>query len=386
MQSIELNVDGRSVRVRRGATLLDAARAAGADVPHLCHVPGLPSRAVCRMCLVEVEGSARPVAACHVAAQGGMAVRTDGDGLAAIRRAVVEMALAEHGGPCGRDGCEVDALARDYGVMDAPWTPPPARPGFDRSSDYIAVLPAPCVHCDRCIRACGDRDVIRRTGWGTGVSMGFRGEGALDDAGCTGCGDCVAVCPAGVLRSLSDVVRDERRLAAASVAAPAPALSASSAAAPPLPVAADDDEGPGAPAAPAGAGDAGSGRKRFANVFIAAVVAMQVLLPLRYYVSDDEFDERFSWRMFSPIRMIDCSVSWATGPERTPVDARDHVHDVWISLMKRARVDVVEGFARFLCQRQGGNAQVYVDLTCPHPDGQARRPIPADLNLCEVRP
>ena len=74
---IQLTVNGRLVAVEPGATLLDAARQAGVHVPTLCHYPRLPSRAVCRMCLVEVQGNPRPQPACVTLAADGNVVSTD---------------------------------------------------------------------------------------------------------------------------------------------------------------------------------------------------------------------------------------------------------------------------------------------------------------------
>lgn len=74
---IQLTVNGRLVAVEPEATLLDAARQAGVHVPTLCHYPRLPSRAVCRMCLVEVQGNPRPQPACVTLAADGNVVSTD---------------------------------------------------------------------------------------------------------------------------------------------------------------------------------------------------------------------------------------------------------------------------------------------------------------------
>jgi ferredoxin len=77
METIRLTVNGRSVEVQEGSTLLDATHAAGVHVPTLCHYPRLPSHAVCRMCLVDVGGQARPQPACVTRAQDGDVVETD---------------------------------------------------------------------------------------------------------------------------------------------------------------------------------------------------------------------------------------------------------------------------------------------------------------------
>jgi len=191
--------------------VLEAAAAAGVRIPRLCHVPGLPSRAVCRLCLVEVEGRAGWVPACGTPAVDGMSVRTDGAALVTARRTVMELILAEHG-PCAQPGCEVEAIAREVGVTDSPFVVPappvPTPPG----SDFIELDPARCVHCDRCIRKCS-RQVITRRGRGPEVLFGFEDGRPMTETSCTGCGDCVAICPAGTFapRRPSGLRRAARR-------------------------------------------------------------------------------------------------------------------------------------------------------------------------------
>ena len=101
---IQLTVNGRSVELPDGATLLDAAHAAGVHVPTLCYHPRLPSHAVCRMCLVDVGGRAQP--ACVTRARPGDVVQTDTAALAAFRHMDLAWLLARHPNDCMR--CEVD--------------------------------------------------------------------------------------------------------------------------------------------------------------------------------------------------------------------------------------------------------------------------------------
>ncbi len=199
MPTIELTIDGQGVGVTAGATLLDAAERLGVDIPRLCHVPGLPPRSVCRLCLVRVDGRPGLTPACSTPATAGVAVTTADDEIKLVRRTVVAFALAEHG-QCGRADCEVEALADSLGVThpDLASTPPAVELNGPLGSDLIQVNPALCVHCDRCIRSC-ERGVITRVGRGRAVTMGFGAGGPLTETDCVGCGDCVAVCPAGVL-------------------------------------------------------------------------------------------------------------------------------------------------------------------------------------------
>jgi ferredoxin len=96
----ELLIDGRPVAVHDGATLLDAARSLGIEIPTLCFKEGRHHQPSCMVCLVENECSGRLVPACATQASEGDRVRTDGERVAAARRRSVEFLLAEHDGDC----------------------------------------------------------------------------------------------------------------------------------------------------------------------------------------------------------------------------------------------------------------------------------------------
>lgn len=97
---IRLTIDGRDIRVADGATLLDAAIAAGVHIPTLCHVSGVEASVSCMVCVVAVEGMNRLVPSCAFPAAEGMNVRTDTAEVQAARRESVELLLGDHAGDC----------------------------------------------------------------------------------------------------------------------------------------------------------------------------------------------------------------------------------------------------------------------------------------------
>ncbi len=106
---------------------------------------------------------------------------------------------------------------------------------------------------------------------------------------------------------------------------------------------------------------------------IAAFVLLQVAMPLRYYLSDERYDERFAWRMFSPVRATTCQVAFydRRGGNQDRIKLHEDVHVVWVNLMKRARMGVIEAYARHFCA-QAPDRDLRADLTCKHPDAMDR--------------
>lgn len=103
---------------------------------------------------------------------------------------------------------------------------------------------------------------------------------------------------------------------------------------------------------------------RWPNGFIVVFLAAQLALPLHYYlVRLDEHDERFAWRMFSTVRMVNCEVELRVGDR--PVALNREFHDAWIALAQRGRHVVIEAMAARLCKRNPGQP-VTANLTC-HP-------------------
>lgn len=113
---------------------------------------------------------------------------------------------------------------------------------------------------------------------------------------------------------------------------------------------------------------------RWSSRFLIVFIAIQLIIPLTYYLRSDPFDERFAWRMFSAVRMFRCdTVATETIDDRDrPVDMRRAVHRAWFNTLKRNRRAVIHGFLEDRCDR--GAQQVELTNTCRSPAGDRLEP------------
>jgi formate dehydrogenase major subunit len=203
MPSLTLN--GQSVSFAAGATILDAARAGGVDIPTLCWYPKLPTVGNCRICLVSVAGQAKLVPACATPATDGMVIESESEAAVGNRQGVIGMLLEryplEHltGNGHGPARNEFEEYVSRYNVPLPTEQPLGLRGGDTRPGDVMIQHDMSlCILCTRCVRAC---DSIQEVGV---LDVGLRGvhteiivggDGDPDHAGCTWCGECVRVCP-----------------------------------------------------------------------------------------------------------------------------------------------------------------------------------------------
>ena len=199
---IELSVDGAAILADEGSTILDACRRAGIDTPTLCYGETLEPASVCRVCVVELEGSRTLVPACSRAVEAGMVVQTESERVRTSRRLVLELL-----------GSSVD-LSRAPAALAylERYEADPARFGAGSSTvaqpvkvdnDLYVRDYSRCILCYQCVDACGEQwqntFAISVAGRGLGAQISTELEVALPDSACVYCGNCVAVCPTGAL-------------------------------------------------------------------------------------------------------------------------------------------------------------------------------------------
>ncbi|MBI2369025.1 MAG: formate dehydrogenase subunit alpha [Deltaproteobacteria bacterium] len=198
--TIGLTLNGRSQEVAPAATIWQAARAVGLEVPTLCYDSRVAPAGNCRVCMVEVAGERVLAPACARQVQPGMVIETQSPKAVAARRMVVELYLADHPlGTCGvGKGCELEALARRLGLRGSRFPARSSAPKPDLSSPVIAVDLSKCILCRRCISACSDlqvNNVIGLDARGFSTTISFDTNLAMGRSTCVSCGECVSACP-----------------------------------------------------------------------------------------------------------------------------------------------------------------------------------------------
>ena len=200
---VELRLDGQDVAVAEGSTILDACQAQGIDTPTLCYLETLAPVNVCRVCVVEVEGSRVLVPACSRPVEPGMVVRTDSERVRTSRRMVLELLASS-----------VDLSRADERVHD--WMERYAVDAGRYGSDAATVAQPPkvdndlyvrdyarCILCYKCVEACGEEAqntfaiAVGGRGFEAGITTEF--DVPLTDSACVYCGNCIGVCPTGAL-------------------------------------------------------------------------------------------------------------------------------------------------------------------------------------------
>ena len=210
---VNLTVNGRSVELDDGSTLLDASIKAGVYIPTLCHYHGLPCRGVCRICLVDIEGEDKPQPACITKAKDGDVVDTDSKELVDFRKSDVQWMLARHPNDCMRcevnGSCKLQSFVSEY-QLEEYW--PKLEPGSsehpehlltDHTSPSIWRDLTKCIECGLCAEVCGDagqqQHVIGFAERGAGRVAVTVFDKSLAETNCISCGQCTLVCPVGAL-------------------------------------------------------------------------------------------------------------------------------------------------------------------------------------------
>ncbi len=218
---IQLEINGLTVEVPAGTSILNAARVVQVKIPTLCYHPDLPAWAACGICVVRQAGSPKLLRACCTEVTPGMKITTHDSDIVRVRRTVLELILANHPNDCLQclrsNNCELQKIAADFGIREIPFpTDVPSIP-VDNSTTSIVLNQEKCIKCGRCALVCqGMQDVwaLEFIGRGEKTRMAPAADVSLNESPCIKCGQCSAHCPVGAIyendetRKVWDALRD----------------------------------------------------------------------------------------------------------------------------------------------------------------------------------
>src|ERR1700726_2456336 len=201
----KVTIDGQEIEVAPGTTILQACQQAGVEIPHFCYHERLMIAGNCRMCLVEVERSPKPVASCAMPVADGNVIHTQSEKARKARHGVMEMLLINH--PldcpiCDQGGeCDLQDQAMAYGFDRGRYEENKRAVADKDFGPLVATSMTRCIHCTRCIRFLTDVagvEELGATGRGEGMEIGTYIEQAL---GSEFSGNIIDLCPVGALTS-----------------------------------------------------------------------------------------------------------------------------------------------------------------------------------------
>ncbi|MFS8039999.1 formate dehydrogenase subunit alpha [Xanthobacter sp. AM33] len=206
---VTLTIDGMSVTVPEGTSIMRAAMELGNQIPKLCATDMLESFGSCRLCLIEIEGRNGTPASCTTPVQEGIVVKTQTERLKQIRKGVMELYISDHPLDCltcsANGDCELQDMAGVVGLRDVRYGyegENHTRLGKDESNPYFTYEQSKCIVCNRCVRACEEVQgtfalTISGRGFDSRVSPGM--DEPFLTSECVSCGACVQACPTATL-------------------------------------------------------------------------------------------------------------------------------------------------------------------------------------------
>lgn len=208
---IKAKINGITVEVNEGTTILEAAKSVQIKIPTLCKHPDLPPSASCGLCIVKIKGSQKMLRACCTQIEKDMDIITHDSEIVAVRRTVLELILSNHPNDCLRCGrnnnCELQNLVADFGIRSESFDKFLPDLPKDDSTRTIVLDPQKCVHCGRCLKVCQEMQDVWALSFlerGFCTRMAPAGDIKLSESPCIRCGQCSNHCPTGAIVEMDE--------------------------------------------------------------------------------------------------------------------------------------------------------------------------------------
>lgn len=209
---VNITINGTPLQVAEGTSILDAATAAGINIPTLCYLKNINQIGACRVCLVEIEGMEQLCASCDNECKEGMVIHTNSIRVLQARRTNIELLLSQHKTDCPtcerNETCQLQKVAKEAGIRNME----------HYNTDYNFIewekgVPiirdeSKCIRCYRCISICEKVQSVNiwdMVGSGTHTSVGVKNHRLLSESDCVFCGQCVTHCPTNALKVRDDI-------------------------------------------------------------------------------------------------------------------------------------------------------------------------------------
>jgi NADH dehydrogenase/NADH:ubiquinone oxidoreductase subunit G len=208
---VNLIIDGKEVSVEQGKTLLDVARESGKEIPAICYHEATTANGLCRMCVVDVEGMRVQQPACIVKATDGMKVKTRSEKVDRSRKTILEMLASTLD---LSDAPEILTMMDEYGASPERFPDAERRESevIDDNPMYVRDY-SKCLTCWRCVQVCAEDAqytyAINFSGRGYETQIGTFFDKTIPETTCVLCGQCVAVCPTGALKSRREYLLEQ---------------------------------------------------------------------------------------------------------------------------------------------------------------------------------
>ena len=210
---VTITIDHQQIAVDEQLTILEAAKEAHIEIPHLCYLRDINEIGACRVCVVELQGKDKLVTACNTVVQEGMVIYTNSPKVRYARRCNVELLLSQHDcecAYCSRSGnCSLQKISNDLGITSLPYEKKVMYTPWNQSFPLIRESNK-CIKCMRCIQICDKVQNlqvwdVQNTGSRTTVNVSL--NRSIEEAECSLCGQCITHCPVNALHVREDSER-----------------------------------------------------------------------------------------------------------------------------------------------------------------------------------